>query len=272
MAENQINTPKKFIQMPIDDLTGKGLNSTDKIIYSQIYTMLNIVDVCFMSNAKLAEGVEVTTRSVSRSISKLREVGLINVEIIYKKGSKEIEKRYITLSTKMSRGYRQKCPYPTTKTSAPHDKNVQEKRLLNRLSNKEEEEEASLEFYKSVWPEPNEILQSKLSSLVKENGQVLFDHAINVAASNGVTIQTSCSYLSKILNDWKKNNVVDIKTADEYMKQRKDKGSPKQLKKVPKKRTVKESLPEWAEDGYKPPKENIDTDKQAKLKQELENI
>lgn len=84
-TNNQITTPNKFIQMPIENLTGKGLNSTDKIIYSQIYTMLNIVDVCFMSNAKLAEGVEVTTRSVSRSISKLRDVGLINVEIIYKK-------------------------------------------------------------------------------------------------------------------------------------------------------------------------------------------
>ncbi|MCL0330644.1 helix-turn-helix domain-containing protein [Apilactobacillus xinyiensis] len=271
MAE--ITTPKKFIQMPIYDLKGLGLNSTDKVIYSEIFTMLNVMDKCFMSNARLAEGAEVSLKSASRSVNKLKKIGLINVKMVYKPNSKQIENRYITLSPNMRGGYPQKSGGVSSNMRRGIPKYVQDNRLFNILSNKEEEEEeASLEFYKSVWPEPNEILQSKLRNLVKVHSQILFDHAISVAASNGVTSKTSYVYLSKILADWKKNKVVDVKTADEYMKNRnKDKGSPK-AKKSYKKKTVKESLPEWAEDGYKAPKQSIDKDKKAQLEKELRQI
>lgn len=159
----------------------------------------------------------------------------------------------------MSRGCGRTYPYPTTKLSTPYDKNVQDKRLSNRLFNKEEEEESALKFYKSVWPELNKVLKRKLINLIKEYGQDLFNHAVNVAASNGVTVQTSFSYLSKILKDWQKHNVTDVKSADAYMNSRNK--STITNRKVNKKKSVKESLPNWARDDYKPPKEHIDASK-----------
>lgn len=140
-----MQAPKYFIQVPTYSIVGLGLSSTDKLVYGEILTMLNVTGVCFMSNAKIAEAIEVKNRAISRSISKLKEVGLINVELTYKGETKEVDKRYITLNESFEHlggnVRNDTTPHvkndytPTSNSTIPHVKNDVDNILINRLMN-----------------------------------------------------------------------------------------------------------------------------------------
>jgi uncharacterized phage protein (TIGR02220 family) len=133
------NTPRYFIQVPLDTLTGLDLKSSDKLVFGTIYTMLNVNGKCFMSNKAIADGIELKPGTVSKSINKLVDLGLLETTMIYKKDSKQIDKRYITLGT---------LPYHSTGGIVPQSEGVYDhstrgmvpqcegNRLSNRLVNR----------------------------------------------------------------------------------------------------------------------------------------
>ncbi|USS86467.1 conserved phage C-terminal domain-containing protein [Fructilactobacillus cliffordii] len=94
-------TPGFFTQIPDYALKNPNLNSTDKIVYGEIYTMLNTMRVCFASNAHIADDIGVQPKTVSKSITKLAKLGFVTVKLVYKEGTKQIDKRYIQLATPM---------------------------------------------------------------------------------------------------------------------------------------------------------------------------
>lgn len=129
-------TPKYFVQVQLQGLRGLGLNSTDKLVYGTIYTMLNVAGKCFMSNATIAESVEIKPKTASKSISKLSELGLINVKLIYKEGTKQIDKRYITLSDYSRGGILQKSDTLSYENGIPMLQKSEGNRLLNKSINR----------------------------------------------------------------------------------------------------------------------------------------
>ncbi|UQS85841.1 helix-turn-helix domain-containing protein (plasmid) [Apilactobacillus apisilvae] len=244
LQDSMANTPQLFTQIPYF-IKGKGLTSTDKIVFGTIYTMLNINRVCYMNNQTIAKNVEVSERSVSRSIAKLKQKGLLEVHLIYKKGSKEVDKRYINLPKSMFKD----VGTPMTQMSPPPTKNCLEgidtdgegNRLFNRLSNNNK---GSLKSYFDVWDEPNKLIQNKLLKLIEKHGQKLFDYAVIKTAEVNATKNSSYNYMSSLLSDWSKHGVTDVSKAKAYVEQRKAKRKPKKsnYSHTPK----KEKLPEWA--------------------------
>ncbi|CAI2683024.1 hypothetical protein AKUA1404_09380 [Apilactobacillus kunkeei] len=134
--ENNETTPKYFIQVQMQTLKKLGLTSTDKLVYGTIYTMLNVTGKCFMSNASIAESIEIKPKTVSKSISKLSELGLINVKLIYKEDSKQIDKRYITLSDYSRGGMLRKSDTLSYQSSIPMLQKSEDNRLLNKSINR----------------------------------------------------------------------------------------------------------------------------------------
>lgn len=76
----------------------KGLKANAKLLYGEITALCNEKGYCWASNSYFAELYEVNKETVSRWISQLNEKGYITVELTYKEGTNQIDKRYIRIS------------------------------------------------------------------------------------------------------------------------------------------------------------------------------
>lgn len=84
-----------------------------KLLYGEITALCNAEGYCWASNKYFAELYGVTTRTASKWVNALISRGYIKAEVFYKKGSKEVEKRYITIS-----------PYPIEENFHTYGKNL----------------------------------------------------------------------------------------------------------------------------------------------------
>ncbi|WP_294465573.1 helix-turn-helix domain-containing protein [uncultured Anaerofustis sp.] len=75
----------------------RDLTPNAKLLYAEITSLCNEKGYCWANNSYFAELYGVTTVSISKWIKSLAEKGYITTEIEYKKGSKEILKRYIRI-------------------------------------------------------------------------------------------------------------------------------------------------------------------------------
>mgnify|MGYP000898517901 CR=1 FL=1 len=111
--EKQFST---FSVIPTEIIINKEISSTEKLLYAVISSLTNEKGYCWASNQYLGDLIGISERHASRSINKLLQEQLIEVDI------KDNSKRKITLvniivgRTKMSRGVdknvvggRQKC-------------------------------------------------------------------------------------------------------------------------------------------------------------------
>lgn len=216
----QTQAPRYFIQIPTN-ISGLGLNTTDKYIYGQIYTMLNVCGVCYMSNAKLAEPAEVTTRSASRSVSKLAEVGLIKVKLTYKEGTKQVDKRYITLNEEFTphdkydyTPHDKNVHTPTTNMTIPHDKYGEVNRLFNRLFNIYKESRKSINFNDSAFSEFN---NNQYLSYLIDKQSYLGNDVFNIVLDHTLKKNYKRDDFNKLLDKLAKQNATDVKTAKEAL-------------------------------------------------------
>lgn len=69
-----------------------------KLLYGEITALCNEKGFCWASNRYFAELYGVSQKSVSNWISALSEKNYIQSSLVYKEGSKEIDKRYITIT------------------------------------------------------------------------------------------------------------------------------------------------------------------------------
>ena len=81
------------------------LTDSEKLLYAEITALTEKTGECWATNKYFAELYDVTTVTISRRISKLKDCGYIEVEIIYKNNTKEIDKRVI----KIPETYYQNC-------------------------------------------------------------------------------------------------------------------------------------------------------------------
>lgn len=112
--------PSYYSIMTADVRYDKRLKANEKILYSEITALTQANGICWASNEYFANLYDVDKATVSRWVNHLKKLGYIDVKLIYKENSKEIEKRIIAIKTKpideivdgvltkKSRGYRQK--------------------------------------------------------------------------------------------------------------------------------------------------------------------
>lgn len=73
------------------------LTANAKLLYGEITALCNEKGFCWATNEYFADLYSVSRVSVSKWISQLAEYGYIKSQIIYREGSKEILKRYLSL-------------------------------------------------------------------------------------------------------------------------------------------------------------------------------
>ena len=92
-----MNKPNYYATIPADVRYDKNLTPNSKLLYAEITALSQKDGSCWASNKYFSKLYNVSTVTISRWVSSLVENNFINREIVYKKGTKEIDKRYLQL-------------------------------------------------------------------------------------------------------------------------------------------------------------------------------
>jgi uncharacterized phage protein (TIGR02220 family) len=167
-----------YITIPEYVVYDKRLTSLAKLIYGELYTIANVTGKGFtwISNGSLAERFSVSNKTISRSISLLNDCGYIEIKLIYKPNSKEIERRdifMVTPTTQMSKGYPQKCPDPMDKKVKENNTNI-----INQYNKPKDIMSSSINYQFPKW------LNDEFIEQVKKGNPENYEFRIPIAYLN----------------------------------------------------------------------------------------
>ena len=119
-----IEIPSYYAVIPANVRYDKTLRPNEKLLYGEITALSSATGECWASNHYFAELYQVTPQAVSTWIKNLKEKGYISVDIIYKIGTKEIEKRSIKIVSTNDDGVSIKNEKVSTKVDGGINKNL----------------------------------------------------------------------------------------------------------------------------------------------------
>lgn len=126
--ENQISY---YSVIPATVRYDKRLKPAEKLIYSEITSLTNMMGYCFASNKYFANLYDVTIHTVSQWISHLEKLGYVYIDLI-RDANKEIKERRIYID---DTPYVQKNTYPIYKNVQDNNININIDDLFNLLIN-----------------------------------------------------------------------------------------------------------------------------------------
>lgn len=92
-----METPSYYSIIPASVRYDNDLRANEKLLYGEITALTNKTGECWASNKYFSELYGVTPRAIQTWLGKLKDKGYIRIDLIYKKDSKEVEKRIICL-------------------------------------------------------------------------------------------------------------------------------------------------------------------------------
>lgn len=189
-----------FLNIPVGVAHDDRLKDKDKLLYGEIYAMLNVTNSFFMSNAAMAKRFNCTNRTIISSLNRLEEYGYIRRKNIYE--GKQIMRREIMIGSKadftgvvnsVSRGYRNSL-------HGGSDADFTDNRTINRASNRAEEDILSGKPDHAPYQEILNYFNQQAGTSYRASSKAT-QHLINARVNEGFTV-----------DDFKK--VIDIKVAN----------------------------------------------------------
>lgn len=154
------NKKSYYAVIPASVRYDKRLRPNAKLLYGEITALCNEKGFCWASNSYFAELYEVSIGTVSEWVNQLKKYNYLNIEMIYKENSKEIQHRYIRLLDPIPK--KTDAPSPE-KSEDPLPKNPKD----NITSNNTEIE--ALPGFRDIVPQPEIIKQEKQNKVSAEN-------------------------------------------------------------------------------------------------------
>lgn len=96
--KNNNEQPNYYAILPSSVRYDNRLKANEKLLYSEITALSNKTGLCYATNKYFADLYEVENETISRWISHLKELNYIDIEIVYKNDTKEIDKRIIKIN------------------------------------------------------------------------------------------------------------------------------------------------------------------------------
>ena len=127
------NLNLKGIWIPIEILTDEKLSDKEKIIYSIILYLSKENNYCYLTNKTMSELLNISITQISKLVNSLKDKIYINIELIYKKNSKQVEMRKLIPTSKNKDTYLTKVKYPLQQNFNPP---IEEKFKDNKYNNK----------------------------------------------------------------------------------------------------------------------------------------
>jgi hypothetical protein len=182
------------------------------MLYGEITALSNEKGYCWATNAYFASLYNTSLRTIKSCISELKEYGYINVKLIYKENSKEVEKRILTIAENFTT-YGKNFHHPSEENfTTPGEKNCTDNNtsINNTINNNNKEIKSHLSI-----PDLEEI-----RNYVKEKN-------LNVVPEDFFNYYTKCDWVDSRGNkvkSWKhkclmwgrNNNVSNPIKADKY--------------------------------------------------------
>jgi len=91
------NNLEQFTQIPKSLMSNKDLTDSDKLTLGLILSWFKNNKECFMGNEYIAEMMGISKNAASIRIKRLEKIGCISLRYTYREGTKEVDKRFITL-------------------------------------------------------------------------------------------------------------------------------------------------------------------------------
>ena len=96
---NEYENPTYYAIIPANVRYDKRLTADEKLMYGEITALSSKTGECWATNQYFANLYDVDKATVSRRISKLVNCGYITNQLIYKEGSKEVDRRVLSINT-----------------------------------------------------------------------------------------------------------------------------------------------------------------------------
>lgn len=189
-----------FLNIPVGVAHDDRLKDKDKLLYGEIYAMLNVTNSFFMSNSKLAERLNCSEPTIKRSLARLEECGFIKRDNVYE--GKQIVRRNISLGRFNSDtrvGSTMILP-PVHERSEGRVTSDPDNRTINRASNRTEEDILSGKPDHAPYQEILDYLNSKAGTSYRASSNAT-KRLVRARMSEHFTVE-----------DFKK--VIDIKVAN----------------------------------------------------------
>ncbi len=131
------NLNLKGIWIPIEILADEKLSDKEKIIYSIILYLSKQNSYCYLTNKTISELLNVSITQVSKLVNSLKDKTYINIELIYKKNSKQVEMRKLIPISKNKDTYLTKVKYPLQQNfNTPIEEKFKDNKYNNKINNK----------------------------------------------------------------------------------------------------------------------------------------
>lgn len=223
-----MDIPNYYAIIPAKIRYDKELMANAKLLYGEITALCNDKGICWARNEYFADLYDVSNETISRWISQLNKKKYIKVKMFYKKDSKEIDKRIISINQypidENVNTYCQENQSNTLlmKTSIPYiqknqggiDKNIKEN--ITSINNKKEEErnfqqelKDVIEFYENNITLITSFISEDMEKYLKSGLYAdLIIEAMKEAVSRN---KRNWKYITGILNDCINNKVYTAK-------------------------------------------------------------
>lgn len=125
--------PNYYAIIPATVRYDKELKPMERLLYGEITALCGASGFCWGSNSYFADLYGVSTRTICEWVNHLKNKGYINIEIIYREGTKEVQERRLYLAAiehpheENFHTPRRKLPDPPRRNLRdPHEENFQE--------------------------------------------------------------------------------------------------------------------------------------------------
>lgn len=127
-----------------------------------------------------------------------------------------------------------------------------------------------VDLWTNLWGFPNGIAQTDLSDWRDQFGDELVNYAITYAGKRNVKPAGADRYLETVFDGWQKLEVTTVEQAQAEAEKHQQRYSNNRGGFSKSKGQVREALPDWADEDYKPSTEKATPEQVAKLKAQIE--
>ena len=129
------NLNLKGIWIPIEILTDEKLSDKEKIIYAIILYLSKENNYCYLTNKTISELLNISITQVSKLVNSLKDKKYVDIELIYKENSKQVEIRKLIPINKNT--YLTKVKYPLQQNfNTPIEEKFKDNKYNNKNINK----------------------------------------------------------------------------------------------------------------------------------------
>lgn len=214
----------KGVWIPKEIWLAKDLGWSEKVLLVEIDS-LDGEQGCFASNEYLADFFKLSKDRISKMISSLRDKGYITVQLVYKEGTKQIEKRIIRL-VRQPYPIGENTDTPSRKqreglggnTDTPIGENAKDNNtVFNNTTNNTKDSQTDSPLINPNFEPIKQLFESKVRiatladcNNIHEALEFYEPQLINEAILTGANSARSFKYILSILDNWRKE--LGVKT------------------------------------------------------------